>query len=81
MKVIKRILQSPILNIIAGVVLLITSGFEVFEVVEELAEINVDLDIGSHHGLFIYSIIHLLRIIPEIVEGAGDLNRSTKYKA
>ncbi len=49
MKILKYIIQSPILNLIGGLTLIVTSGFEVFEVSEGLSEIKIDADIGSHH--------------------------------
>jgi hypothetical protein len=38
----------------------------------------MDPKIRASHGVFIYSIIHMLRVIPELLDSAEYLNISSK---
>jgi hypothetical protein len=63
----REITQSAYLNLLSGVILLGTSGYETFITLEEFS-------IGSHHGILLFSIIHILKTIPEITHGLKSLN-------
>ena len=63
----REITRSPYLNLLSGLVLLGTSGYETWSTLEEFS-------IGSHHGILLFSIIHILRTIPEMTHGLKDLN-------
>lgn len=78
MNIISSILRSPVLNLIGGLILLVTSGHEIFEVVDGLSKVVMDPKIRASHGVFIYSIIHMLRVIPELLDSAEYLNISSK---
>ena len=78
MNIITSILRSPVLNLIGGLTLLATSGHEIFEVVDGLNKVVMDPTIRASHGVFIYSIIHMLRVIPELLDSAEYLNISSK---
>jgi hypothetical protein len=64
----EKIINNPYLNLLAGLVLLITSGNEILETFE-------DLTLGSHHGVFVFAIIHILKTIPEIMHGLDELEK------
>ncbi len=69
----KKITQSEYLNLISGIILLITSGYEIFESFAEPS-------IGAHHGILIFGIIQILRAIPEIVHGLKELEDAKEAK-
>lgn len=56
--------------------LLGTSDYEIFEVVEELGGIAINPDVGADHGVFVFSIIHLLKVIPEVMHGLEELEKA-----
>ncbi len=60
-----KIAQSPYLNLLSGLVLLATAGYETWANIEEVS-------IGAHHGILIFSIVHLLKTIPEFI-GSSSL--------
>ncbi|OQY00365.1 MAG: hypothetical protein B6I26_08350 [Desulfobacteraceae bacterium 4572_130] len=66
----KKITQSEYLNLISGIILLITSGYESF----------AEPSIGAHHGILIFGIIQILRAIPEIVHGLKELEDAKEAK-
>ena len=76
MNLITNILKSPILNLLGGLTLIGTSGYEIFEVVEGLGEIAINPYVGADHGVFVFSIIHLLKVIPEVMHGLEELEKS-----
>ncbi|WP_432696975.1 hypothetical protein ACQUQP_01040 [Marinobacterium sp. YM272] len=64
----RRIAENPYLGLLAGVVLLATSGYEIVDRFDEHR-------LGAHHGLFVFSMIHILRALPEVVEGAEEVSK------
>jgi hypothetical protein len=62
----KKILHSPHLSLFAGVVLLVTAGYETITTLETLT-------LGAHHGILLYSLIHIAKAIPELKEGIGQI--------
>ncbi|WP_135606973.1 hypothetical protein [Solemya velesiana gill symbiont] len=61
----KRITQSPFLNILSGLILLATAGNEIIETLGEPS-------IGAHHGIAIFGIIQILKAIPELMHGLKE---------
>lgn len=62
----EKITQSPHLNLLSGLILLITSGHETWHTIEHFS-------LGAHHGVLIFSIIQILKSLPEILDGAKEL--------
>jgi hypothetical protein len=62
----KRILHSPHLSLFAGVVLLLSAGYETITTLESFT-------LGAHHGILLYSLIHIAKAIPELKEGIGQI--------
>jgi hypothetical protein len=60
----KKILKSPYLNLFSGLIILITAGYEIIESVDKL-------EIGIHHGLFIFAIVNIIQTLPELMHGFG----------
>lgn len=71
---IKSLLKSPYLSLTAAAVLLVTAGFEVYDGLEEF-------QMGAEHGLFIYAITQILKVVPDIAEAVDDLDKGLKKKA
>lgn len=65
----KKIVQSPYLNLLSGVILLITAGYETWTSIE-------DMSLGVHHGMLIFSLAHIARTIPEVMHGLKELNEA-----
>jgi len=74
MNLLKKIAHSPILNIISGLALLVFASYDVFDIVKETNELTLAPGAGVHHGVFIYSIIHILKALPDVMEGLQELD-------
>jgi len=59
--------KSPYVNIFSGFILLATSGYETW------ASIS-DYSVGAHHGILFFSIIHIIKTIPEAIHGLKDIS-------
>lgn len=68
----KRIVQSPYLNLISGLVLLVTA-------VNEIVTTLDDPSLGVHHGVFVYSIVHILRVVPDLMHGATQIDVAEEF--
>ena len=68
----RRITQSPYLNLLSGLILLTTSGYEVFLTIDETA-------LGVRHGILIFSIIQVVKAIPEIMHGLSEVQEAEDY--
>lgn len=58
----RTITQSPYLNLLSGLVLLVTSGYEIAVTVDGAV-------IGARHGILIFSLIQILKTLPEVMHG------------
>lgn len=73
----KRITESPYLNLFSGLVLLITSGYEIMMTMD-------DVLVGVRHGILVFGLIQIVKAIPEIMRGleevqeAGDLMKERR---
>jgi len=75
MKFLKNFSENPWVNLISGLVLVYTSGIEVFDSLDE------EFKAGVHHGVFLFGIIQLLRSLPEFVEGATRIREGKEKKS
>jgi len=66
---IKKIVKSPYLNFFSGLILLITSAYEVWESFGEES-------IGAHHGVMLFSLIHIVKSIPHMMEGFTQIEEA-----
>ena len=64
----KKITASPWLNLLAGIILLITSGYEIWDSLGEAT-------LGAHHGVFVFGLIQILKSIPEIMHGLDEIEK------
>lgn len=65
----KEIVQSPYLNLVSGLILLISASYETWLNIDEIA-------FGLHHGMLIFSLAHIARTIPEVMHGLKELNEA-----
>lgn len=65
----KRIAQSPYLNFLSGMILLLTAAYETWWSFGEV-------QIGVHHGVLVFSLIHLVRTFPDVMEALQEINEA-----
>lgn len=66
MKSLHTLLKHPGTNLIVGLILIATSGCEIYEAFHKADEMKI----GGHHGVFVYGLVHTLKAIPDLFEGA-----------
>ncbi len=64
-RTLRRIVKNPYVNIVVGL-LLLYSGIS--ETVHELKELD-GFRVGVHHGVILFSILQILKTVPEFFEG------------
>jgi SAM-dependent MidA family methyltransferase len=72
-KTLKRITENPWLNVLVGLIFLVTGTMEMFDAMEE-AEGFV---LGVHHGAMAYGLLHALKYLPNLFEGLEYVQRET----
>lgn len=63
----RKIIHSPILSLIGGLILIITSAFEIWESFSEPG-------VGSHHGVAIFGLIQVFKSFPHLLHGAKEVD-------
>jgi len=66
-----RFVKNPFVNLLSGFILLFSSGYEVWSTIEEFT-------VGAHHGVLLFSIVHILKSLPEILQGTKEINVAVK---
>lgn len=69
----RKITHSPYLLLMSGIVLFISSGYEIWK---DFSEASNGIHLGVHHGIFILSLIQILQAVPDIIEGFNQLNEA-----
>ncbi|MBF0340303.1 MAG: hypothetical protein HQL95_04995 [Magnetococcales bacterium] len=64
-------LRSQTCGILTALVMLITSGVEVWQDMATLFKGN--FNIGAHHGVMLYSLLNLMSHIAEVLDAGGSL--------
>jgi hypothetical protein len=70
MKYIKKFVESPYVNIIIGIILLLSGLSEAWET---LFEDIMNGNFGARHGVIIYGLFQVLKCIPDMFEGLEHL--------
>ncbi|NCB38933.1 MAG: hypothetical protein EOM80_09195 [Erysipelotrichia bacterium] len=65
----KKITQSPYLHLISGIVLFFTAGYETITTFKEAS-------IGSHHGVLFFSVVQIVKVIPELMHGFTEFKEA-----
>lgn len=60
------ITRSPWLQMVAGIILLITAGNEIWTSIDEFS-------LGAHHGVAVFGLFQIVKSIPEILHGLNEL--------
>lgn len=66
-----RFIKNPFTNLLSGIILLLSSGYEVWSTIEEFT-------VGAHHGVLLFSIVHILKSLPEVLQGTKEINVAVK---
>jgi hypothetical protein len=72
MKYFKKIVKSPYVNIIIGIILLLSGLNEAWET---LSEDIMNGNFSTRHGVIIFGLFHVLKCIPDIFEGLEDMTK------
>jgi hypothetical protein len=75
-KNLKRIVENPYLNLAIGLFLLYSG---ISETVYELKNVN-NFRIGVHHGVILFAILHILKILPHLTEGMEHIEKIGEKK-
>ncbi len=62
----RKIIHSPYLSLLVGLVLLTTAGYEIWHSYE-------DAKVGAHHGMLFYSLVHIAKSIPDMKAGIKEV--------
>lgn len=62
----RQITRSPYLNLLSGMILLSAALYEIVVSVDEAA-------FGLRHGILIFSIIQIVKTLPEIMHGLTEI--------
>lgn len=65
----KKITNSPYLNLLSGSILLVTSVYEISITASEAL-------FGVSHGILVFSIIQMIKVIPEIMRGLTEIEEA-----
>lgn len=69
----KKITESPYLNLLSGLILLMTAGYETLETLDEF-------HLAAHHGLLVFSVIQIIKTIPEFMHGLKEVEESERVE-
>lgn len=67
LRLLKRITQSPAVNLVVGLIFLATGIIELWKSSGEI--------LGVHHGVILFSIVHVLKAVVEIYVGLEHAER------
>lgn len=65
----REITKSPYLNLLSGLILLITSAYETIATLDEAS-------FGVPHGILVFSVIQIIKAIPEIMHGLTEIQEA-----
>ncbi len=60
----KRITSSPTLNIIVGLIFLVSGANEIYEALDDEVK-----SLGTEHGAVLFGLLHVLKNLPDLFEG------------
>jgi hypothetical protein len=61
-----RVAHHPILNLLAGFILLLTG---VLEALAMAVEGMFDCPISMHHGVMVFGFLHMIKSLPDVLKG------------
>jgi hypothetical protein len=76
MQLIKMILASPYLDLITGIILFVSGVAESWQEFQTLDSFRF----GVHHGVVLFSIVQIIKSLPDIFEGLEFLNQAGEHE-
>ena len=76
MQIIKTLLASPYLDLITGIILLVSGMTESWQEYQELGGIRL----GVHHGIILFSIVQIVKSLPDIFEGLEYISQAGEHE-
>ncbi len=73
-RVVKTIVENPYLNVLVGIIFLLSG---ISEVINEWKEIE-GVKLGAHHGVVLFAIMHILKTLPDFFEGMEYIEKENK---
>jgi len=71
MSKLKEFVENPWINLISGLILLITSGNEILKTLGES-------DIGAHHGVAFFGLVQIIQSLPHILHGTEQVSKISR---
>ncbi len=69
-----RLATNPRINLVVAVLLLVASGWEVFETFDEPS-------LGTHHGVLVFALMQVIKALPDIIDGAKTIDDEVHAEA
>ncbi|MGN7614380.1 hypothetical protein ACQZV8_20110 [Magnetococcales bacterium HHB-1] len=73
METLEKIVGNPWLNILIGLILVISSGMEIKDSMQEATE-----GLKTHHGVFLFGVLHILKLLPDLFDGAERIQEGSE---
>lgn len=67
----KIILESPIVKLFIGLIMLYTSGAEILT---DFKHIEETIKLGAHHGVLVFGLAQVLQSLPDLKEALDDVS-------
>ena len=77
MYTLKKIVSSPQLNLLVGLLLLYSGLSESWYEFQKME----DFHIGVHHGVILFSLMQILKTLPELFEGMDRLTQAEEFES
>jgi len=71
MKTLKSIVSNPYLNLFVGLTLFYSGVSESWDEFQKMENIRF----GVHHGVILFSLMQILKTLPELFEGLEHINQ------
>ena len=72
MKLLRKFVESPHINILIGLILLLSGLVEAWDT---LSQDMMNGNFGVNHGVIIFGLFHILKSVPDIFEGMEKLTK------
>jgi len=76
MQIIKAILASPYLDLVTGLILFVSGMAESWQEFQTLD----GFQFGVHHGVVLFSIVQIIKSLPDIFEGLEYISQAREHE-
>lgn len=66
-----EIVENPWVNLVSGLILIITAGSEIVKTLDEGG-------LGAHHGVAVFGLVQVIQCLPHILHGTEQVSKITK---